>query len=323
MRASSLFFVVIIAVWLMYMGQHWVRRREDLTTARSVDRFSDAMRMLERRSPVRHERSVTQHQTRPAVLRPEVSVKGAPTIDQEAETMKVDADAMKKNLPAANSREVKAGALLTSVVFLVLTLGLAPFGVVSWWLPVIGLLSTTGVVYWLRQTAIAAQREAKAAKPAPRRTAGSTQAKAAPQTKTASKPVKAETAAAVSQDANTGSTRVAVAQRPAQDVTLASPMIVKATKPNTQTVDVEPDLQAPRKAEEEVFDAGWAPVDVPRPTYTMKAKAEREEVAPAATIDDTRPLAAQYADTPVEELPFDGMALDEDYDELPAVYRAS
>ena len=74
-----------------------------------------------------------------------------------------------------------------------------------------------------------------------------------------------------------------------------------------------------------MFDARqWAPVDVPRPTYTMKAKAEREEVAPAATVDetDTRPLAARYENAPVDEIPFDGMALDEDYDDLPEVYRA-
>ena len=78
-------------------------------------------------------------------------------------------------------------------------------------------------------------------------------------------------------------------------------------------------------AQAEVFDAAaWAPVDVPRPTYTMKAKAEREPVEPAATVDevDTRPLAARYENTPVEDLPFDGMALDEDYEELPQVYRA-
>ena len=55
-----------------------------------------------------------------------------------------------------------------------------------------------------------------------------------------------------------------------------------------------------------------------------KGKAEREEVAPAATVDetDTRPLAARYENAPVDEIPFDGMALDEDYDELPEVYRA-
>ena len=46
---SSLIFVVILAVWAVYLVQHWVRRRDHLATARSVDRFSEAMRVLERR----------------------------------------------------------------------------------------------------------------------------------------------------------------------------------------------------------------------------------------------------------------------------------
>ena len=51
-QPSSLIFLVLIAIWAAYLLQHWVRRREHLATARSVDRFSDAMRVLERRSPL-------------------------------------------------------------------------------------------------------------------------------------------------------------------------------------------------------------------------------------------------------------------------------
>jgi len=50
-QPSGLIFLVIIAIWATYLLQHWVRRREHLATARSVDRFSDAMRVLERRIP--------------------------------------------------------------------------------------------------------------------------------------------------------------------------------------------------------------------------------------------------------------------------------
>jgi hypothetical protein len=35
----------------------------------------------------------------------------------------------------------------------------------------------------------------------------------------------------------------------------------------------------------------WDPVPVPRPTYTMKAKAQRPEVAPAAVTPDPAPVA--------------------------------
>ena len=51
-QPSSLIFLVIVAIWVAYLIQHWVRRREHLATARSVDRFSEAMRVLERRSPL-------------------------------------------------------------------------------------------------------------------------------------------------------------------------------------------------------------------------------------------------------------------------------
>ena len=49
---SSLIFVVIIGIWALYLLQHWVRRREQVATSRSVDRFSEAMRVLERRAPI-------------------------------------------------------------------------------------------------------------------------------------------------------------------------------------------------------------------------------------------------------------------------------
>ena len=39
----------------------------------------------------------------------------------------------------------------------------------------------------------------------------------------------------------------------------------------------------------------WDPVPVPRPTYTMKAKAERPEVAPAAVTPDPVPVARESA----------------------------
>ncbi|KRE58882.1 hypothetical protein [Phycicoccus sp. Soil748] len=50
MQPSSLVFLVIIAVWAAYFVQYWVRRREHLATARSVDQFSESMRVLERRT---------------------------------------------------------------------------------------------------------------------------------------------------------------------------------------------------------------------------------------------------------------------------------
>lgn len=52
MQPSSLIFVAIVAIWAAYLIQHWVQRREHLATARSLDRFSEAMRVLDRHRPV-------------------------------------------------------------------------------------------------------------------------------------------------------------------------------------------------------------------------------------------------------------------------------
>ncbi|MEO6791896.1 MAG: hypothetical protein ABI249_04990 [Ornithinibacter sp.] len=79
---SSLIFIVLIGVWAAYFVQYWIRRRDHLSTARSVDQFTEAMRVLERRdttpyadlsAPARPSYSV--HPERSA--RPQVLVKRA------------------------------------------------------------------------------------------------------------------------------------------------------------------------------------------------------------------------------------------------------
>lgn len=47
---SSLIFVAVIAIWASYLFLHVARRREHLATARTVDRFSTQMRVLQRRA---------------------------------------------------------------------------------------------------------------------------------------------------------------------------------------------------------------------------------------------------------------------------------
>ena len=46
MQPSSLIFVVIAGVWAAFLVQHWIRRREHIATARSVDAFSETLRVL-------------------------------------------------------------------------------------------------------------------------------------------------------------------------------------------------------------------------------------------------------------------------------------
>ncbi len=79
---SSLIFLVLLGVWAAYFVQYWVRRRDHVATARSVEQFSEAMRVLERRDPLpgtdlseAAPRSYAVHPGRSA--RPQVLVKRA------------------------------------------------------------------------------------------------------------------------------------------------------------------------------------------------------------------------------------------------------
>jgi hypothetical protein len=45
----------------------------------------------------------------------------------------------------------------------------------------------------------------------------------------------------------------------------------------------------------------WDPVPVPRPTYTMKAKAQRAEVAPADVTPDPVPVARESDESSYDE----------------------
>jgi len=80
-QPSSLIFVVIVGIWAAFFIQYWVRRREHIATARSVDAFTSTMRVLEVRDPLPQvevsdrPRSYAVSPVRPA--RPQVTVKRA------------------------------------------------------------------------------------------------------------------------------------------------------------------------------------------------------------------------------------------------------
>lgn len=86
---SSLIFVVIVAIWAAYLIQHWARRREDAAATRSVDGFSEAMRVLEKRPSLPKAELSTPRPHSYAVKPARV---GGPTVD------------VKRAVPAGTSR---------------------------------------------------------------------------------------------------------------------------------------------------------------------------------------------------------------------------
>lgn len=75
---GSLIFIVIVAIWAAYLLQHWVHRREHAAATRSVDRFSKAMRILEKRHPLR---ATDRRGTRPHSYAVTLARPARPTVD--------------------------------------------------------------------------------------------------------------------------------------------------------------------------------------------------------------------------------------------------
>ncbi|MGB6023298.1 MAG: hypothetical protein WBG89_13305, partial [Ornithinimicrobium sp.] len=160
MLPSSLIFAVILAVWAAYLMQHWVRRRDHIATARSVDRFSEAMRVLERRQRRTHvdlseptARSYAVSLTRPGA--PDVVVKRAqpsasvapvpvvPVAREEAPRKAVARKAVAPKVaetgratattPVDGSVRTRGILLLVAAAVMLLGTALGTMAVLPWW----------------------------------------------------------------------------------------------------------------------------------------------------------------------------------------------
>lgn len=245
-QPSSLVFVAVVAIWAAWFVPHWIRRREHLSTAASVDRFSEAMRVLDREDPVPLR-----------VRRQQVATVGASPLHARTATLTREAGMPSRPGPAPTrtgagpriaastrpprpqrSREsalgrrirglVLVGALLAVPVLAVLAvLELAP-----WWSLGLALAVVALSVFTLR---LAAVREQTA-----RRTAYAMRTRAP-------------------QPAPESGGQVA-------DAAVAQP---------AAAVREQPTVTAYRAG-----DATWSPVPVPRPTYALKDPAPRREPRP-------------------------------------------
>ena len=285
-QPSGHIFLVIIAIWATYLLQHWVRRREHLATARSVDRFSDAMRVLERRIPlpdfelsVPQPRSYAVSPARPS--RPEVVVTRAQTPTSHVSTRPAPVPAVRgtRSFPARAGRWARPVRGLSLLASLSLTVGVPPlvaFSVLPWWSLGVAAAVLMADFAWLRHAAVA-ERATRRARASVHRTSAEVRRTAMPAPST-SRP----------------------ATQPVARRSVQSEPVVAA--PVTGVVEVAEPTESPAG----VDLSQWAPVPVPPPTYTLKAKAERPEPLPAAV---TEPAPARPSS-------FEGLVDDDELDGL-------
>uniref|UniRef100_UPI001E31B991 hypothetical protein n=1 Tax=Ornithinicoccus halotolerans TaxID=1748220 RepID=UPI001E31B991 len=151
MPASSLIFVVIIAVWAAFLLQHWIRRRDHVATAKSVDRFSEAMRVLERRQSLARmdlsrpvPRSYSVSPLRPA--HPDVVVKRADAGQSAPPKRRTPArPAPPRGVPPRWVATLRGATLLLAVAVSAAAVGLGLSPLLPWWVaaaaPVLPLLT--------------------------------------------------------------------------------------------------------------------------------------------------------------------------------------
>ena len=180
MQPSSLIFLVIVAIWVAYLIQHWVRRREHLATARSVDKFSEAMRVLERRTPLpttmlaeatsaSASGADTAKDSRPEVVVKHASVSSPLRARHRAETPLPPAHPVPlielvphKTAAQVAMRRARGILFLAALVAVPVTLVLSVAHVLKWVSVGIALLALVGSMVWLRVAAIQEQSARKA-----------------------------------------------------------------------------------------------------------------------------------------------------------------
>jgi len=300
-QPSSLIFLVLIAIWAAYLLQHWVRRREHLATARSVDRFSDAMRVLERRSPlseldlsVSRPRSYAVSPARPS--RPVVAVKRDQS--QRDAAPPVPATAVRSTrifhlLAGVSARRARGLSLLTCLSLVLVVSPLAAFSVLSWWTVVVAFAVLVADLGWLRRVAVSARAGSRAGErgrrsaQAPGRSSVAYSADSGARRENRARPVRpleGEAEDQAEEQAEDGDERVGPIPLAAAEV----------PEPIAPPAEVDP--------------SAWDPVPVPPPTYTLKAKAADPVPVPVPVVVPELGASECWS--------LDGMVYDCDLDEL-------
>ena len=131
---SGLIYAVIIVMWAAYFIPRWLRRHDELSESRSVEKFDNAMRILSRREPTPDKRYVVMP-PRPKEHR------GAGRPSVPSQRSGASGGGLRTTSPVAvRRRRVLAALLLSALV----SGGLAPLTALAWWVPVSVLVATVG-----------------------------------------------------------------------------------------------------------------------------------------------------------------------------------
>jgi hypothetical protein len=277
---SSLIFVVIIGIWAVYLLQHWVRRREQLATSRSVDRFSEAMRVLERRAPIPV--SLPPSQNRPYVVAP-TAARPQPAERTPEVAMTPETDSMNgRRIPAASTSRPAGRRThrLRALILLALLVGTPACWAAHTWGTLLlwpAMVVTGLLVLDLLYIRAVARRAAARRGTALRRTTGAVPLAGSTVRGTNRRPMPRPEAKPFPAPVRRPRSSTTSAQRPVTELVSTSGIAVMTE----ERVSVH---SQDAITEVIVLEGGWEPVAVPPPTYTMKPRADRP-AEPAARLE--------------------------------------
>ncbi|EWT07161.1 hypothetical protein N864_11000 [Intrasporangium chromatireducens Q5-1] len=303
MQVGSLIFVVIVATWAVYLLQHWIRRREDAAASHTVEQFSEAMRVLEKRSPVpaggapgsplvARRVTPTAHRT-PAEVAP-MSSSPAPgparpePRDQRPAPLRVAVPTVSRW-----RRTLRGVLLLLALLWVPTAVMLAVLHVLLWVSVPLAVLTFVAVLVWLRLEVRAdrarADRLDDEAAAATRSTGDHPSGPRSPQRARRGRPLTSDDTQVIHAPEPAAATEStghepAAAAEPATAEPVAAAGAARR-EARTAAYDFEAELArdvakapAPQPAQPQpgppAPEGTWNPVPVPPPTYTMKAKAE-------------------------------------------------
>jgi hypothetical protein len=119
---SGLIYAAIIVMWALYFIPRWLRRHEELSESRSVEKFEHSMRVLSRREPTADQRYIVMPPKPESVV---PSARSAP----------------RRSAAGRSSRTFRRRRVLVALVLLTaLVCALTPFTLVPWWGPLVAVL---------------------------------------------------------------------------------------------------------------------------------------------------------------------------------------
>jgi hypothetical protein len=240
---SGIIYAVLIGLWAAYFIPRWLRRHEELSASRSVEKFDHAMRILSRREPTPDQRYVVMP-PRPA---PAPSTLPARSRTGRAPAPRT-APVRRARIGAATIRRRRILAAL--VLLTVLVAALVPLTPVPWWAPVLLLVLTVTDLVHLR-VQVRRSREVSRTRQAARRSVRSR---------------------IVRFDAFD---RLMSVRRELAEERAAEAARWEASE---EALRIDREAEERRVAAEA---AGWNPVPVPLPTYVSKPMAPRRTPAPS------------------------------------------